>query len=124
MICPQTCRKSNGRQNFCAGNLGHHQGTSPAQSCLQLAPVPFPSLLLLPAPRSFSRLEIQDAAGCAGGRWGERQPNLAGSGGYFWPGSVPRSLPFAASFPPPTAPLQLGRRSQRQPRGDGGRRQS
>lgn len=124
MICPQTCRKSDGRQNFHAGNLGHHRGTSPALSCLQLAPVPFPSLLLLPAPRSL--FQVRNPGRCRM-RWrkvGERQPNLAGSGGYFWPGSVPRSLPFAASFPPPTAPLQLGRRSQCQPRGDGGRRQS
>lgn len=60
--------------------------------------------LLFPPSRSVSRLGIQDAPRFAGGRWGKGCKTWLRSGDYLWPGSVPRLIPFAASFPPPTAP--------------------
>lgn len=51
----------------------------------------------------FSRLGIQDAPRFAGGRWGKGCKTWLRSGDYLWLGLVPRSIPFAASFPPPTA---------------------
>lgn len=60
--------------------------------------------LLFPPSRSVSRLGIQDAPRFAGGRWGKGCKPWLCSGDYLWPGLVPCSIPFAALFPPPTAP--------------------
>lgn len=61
-------------------------------------------LLLFPPSRSVSRLGIQDAPRFAGGRWGKGCKTWLRSGDYLWQGLVPCLIPFAASFPPPTAP--------------------
>lgn len=60
--------------------------------------------LLFPPSCSISRLGIQDAPRFAGGRWGKGCQTWLCSGDYLWPDLVPRLIPFATSFPPPTAP--------------------
>lgn len=74
-----------------AGVAGCNAELIPVPGCLQLTSHQPGEQSSSPASQ-LSGLGIQDDAGCAGGRWGQ-VVKPAGLGGYFWPGSVPHSLP-------------------------------